>query len=281
MTHTIAVIRHTTVLDNHHIIVTAIDGDLAGVVVFESELSTQELLIDAFLSFWSTAHQNGATVYINDATVRHVLATSSLENLCVRDVVTGDMLRETDYVAHSALASVREDLQTATAHHEPRRDSLVVATDASRGSRRSTGIALATDHGVVQAHVIEASSSHEGEFAAVAMAVRRYAGKLSHLEILTDSRVVARALSGEDDRCHGPRRLECMELVRLAREHTTITVRWVRGHNGHVLNEVANRAAIAARRCHEFGTGNLGYFLEGLRAELRACLAGAEYVLAA
>lgn len=275
MSPTIAVIRHAPAGDHHHIVATAIDGQLAGLVVFKSTASTQEVLIDAFLDLWNTHRDNGAIVYVNDATVRHLLATSPLENLWVRNVVTGDTLRESDYAAHSAVAATRHDLAQAAQPQRP--ESMVVATDASRGTRRTTGIAYATDSGKLKAKVINAASCHEGEFAAVTMAVRRYEGQLSHLEILTDSRTVARALNNPHARRYGEYRSECINVVARARKTMEITVTWVRGHSGDLLNEVANRAAIAARRCCEFGTGNLGYFLAGLREELNTALTGGAF----
>ena len=49
-----------------------------------------------------------------------------------------------------------------------------------------------------------------------------------------------------------------------------------RGHDGHVLNEMAHRAAMTARRCHEMNTGNQKEFYCDFRDELQEELTGME-----
>ncbi|MGO2775967.1 MAG: hypothetical protein ACTIBI_04110, partial [Corynebacterium casei] len=63
-------------------------------------------------------------------------------------------------------------------------------------------------------------------------------------------------------------------IKRLTAEGVELHFTWVRGHNGHALNDCADRAARIARRCKQLGTDNKTQLLANLRVELGKKIVG-------
>lgn len=121
---------------------------------------------------------------------------------------------------------------------------------------------------------VEAESVVAGEFAAVAMALDTWGERAVRLEILTDSQLVCRQLHRRPRHRRGGRFEDrCLKKLQdLANAGVEVRVSLVRGHNGHLLNTYADRAAVAARRCAQFRLNNRPEFAARLREELREAL---------
>lgn len=192
------------------------------------------------------------------------------------DWATAELLRAksdlpvTDLTAPpAALAAARE----AVAEVERGLVSgLVLACDSSRGRGKSVngcGYVLAYANGadpILGAYT--AVSAHGGIRAGELAAIRRgLQSTLGHhpvlregigdLKVLTDSkaalevleRVATGTLQPFDDTDSVA---ECKRILGSARG-VNISYEWVRGHNGHPLNELADRLAVLARRNREMG----------------------------
>lgn len=179
-------------------------------------------------------------------------------------------LRVTDLAAPpAAIAAARE----AIAEVERKLVSgLVLACDSSRGRGRTVngcGYVLAYANGadpILGAYT--AVSAHGGIRAGELAAIRRgLQATLSHhpvlregvgtMTVITDSKaaleVLNRVATGSLQACDDTDSvLECKRILGSARG-VNITYEWVRGHNGHPLNELADRLAVLARRNREMG----------------------------
>lgn len=56
---------------------------------------------------------------------------------------------------------------------------------------------------------------------------------------------------------HCSRKIEVLEAIEREMSYRDVEVTWVKGHNGHVMNETADKLAKFARRCHENGDESL------------------------
>jgi ribonuclease HI len=173
----------------------------------------------------------------------------------------------------AALAAARE---AVAAVERKLVSGLVLACDSSRGRGRTVngcGYVLAYANGadpILGAYT--AVSAHGGIRAGELAAIRRgLQSTLGHhpvlregvgdLKVLTDSksalevleRVATGALQPFDDT---DSIAECKRIIGSARG-VNITYEWVRGHNGHPLNELADRLAVLARRNREMGVDDL------------------------
>jgi len=199
----------------------------------------------------------------------------------VRDVVSGERLTGT-------WRRCRNEFERERVTREPvpvRRCSpvdaapLVIATDASRGSRgKETGLGVVTSAGNVSLAAIRTKTVLAGEFAAVDLALRKWWQRTWTMDILTDSQLVWRRLNQEDllaTQGRSPEESRCLHRLHdLRRKGVTVRVHWVRGHNGHLLNEFADRAAVAARRSSEWDLAADNGIAARLQTELCQALAG-------
>ncbi|MGP6174068.1 RNase H family protein [Corynebacterium sp. A21] len=237
-------------------------------------------IIDAFLDLWQQHRDTGLLLYISDSTVRGLLKEQldSFPGLVIREVIAGERLRDTWDRCLSAHRA--EELSREPAPVEKQRPPLmVVATDASRQKRgKSTGIAAVGSDGRVRMGSMEALSILAGEFSAVEMALKSWGRAADCLWILTDSQAVSHFLNariGSGCRKGMASQDGCLRKIReLERQGIEVRISWVRGHDEHLLNTYADRAAVAARRCAEFKLANRAEFAERLRAELQEVLLG-------
>lgn len=256
-------------------IAVAVDGELTGLrrVSDDPAYPLKFHLADAFRSLWERHRDTGLILYVSDPTVRKVLQEAEHDNLQIRSIATG-RLAETVQVACSAAGAAYEDLvPVAVGEKKPRK--LVIATDTSKGKRGMVGIGAASSCGRVVGDMARAKSVLEGEFAAVTAALKRWGTKADEIDLLTDSTKVVHILNMANPPTHyGEHQAEAIKTLRSVREHTEVRIHWVRGHNGHLLNDLADRAAVTTRRCTEFQTDNVKEFFATFREELAGGLAG-------
>ncbi len=126
-------------------------------------------------------------------------------------------------------------------------EPLVVATDASVGNRAEAGIACVAEGGAYAQGFAPTRDVTLAELLAIRLALTTFAGPLI---VLTDSRGAISRIQ-HPSAATAKQRAAVTEIHRL-RKGRAVTFRWVKGHNGHALNEAADRLAVAARRAHEF-----------------------------
>ncbi|AEF42775.1 RNase H family protein [Hoyosella subflava] len=134
------------------------------------------------------------------------------------------------------------------ARSEPRRN--VVATDASlRARHKGAGIACVSTDGVAQSRFRPNTGRVDvAELLAVELALDTFPAN-EPLHILMDSQT-ALGYVKNGSYLHDHAVIEVLARVDIKRSGRVVTFDWVRGHNGHPLNEAAHRLAVAARRCH-------------------------------
>lgn len=134
------------------------------------------------------------------------------------------------------------------APHQP----LLIATDASvRHNRKGAGIAYITSTGEYQQDYVTTTTDISAlELAAVLLAVS--GAKEKSLVILCDNQNVVRWLNGVSQPTNR-RRMNLLARIEERTQGREVQFQWVRAHQGHVLNETADRLAVAARRNVEAG----------------------------
>ena len=142
--------------------------------------------------------------------------------------------------------------------HQPP-PTITVATDGSLGRAPTIGYAAGwawvTEHGLADAGTIRArkvvkdGGSRIAELAAIAAACTAPELAGHPLHILTDSQdaahIVNDIINGETPT------IRYSKTIQQRAQTTGITIEWVKGHNGHLLNELADRLALMARRRHQ------------------------------
>lgn len=285
----VAVIQHRRFLDRdtgHEwlLVASAVDGVPASTEwqPVADEFGGRERVVEKFLEMWAAHGDGGLVLYVADPLIRGLLTEQSqlFPGLIVRDVVSGERLTRTWQCCRDAFEEQRLDRFPGNRPRPEPKDAppLVIATDASRGSRgKLTGLGIATSAGHVQLLTVRTDTILAGEFAAVDAALSRYWSRTWTIDILTDSQKVWARLNGDDllgARVRSQEETRCVQRVwDLRRKGVTVRVHWVRGHNGHVLNEFADRAAVAARREAQWGIETGGGIAGRLRAELHDALA--------
>lgn len=240
-------------------------------------------MIEAFLALWETYRGTGLILYVSDGIVRGLLReqAENYPGLIVRDVVSGARLQAAWRSAVCAIDEAQAELcGPGECEFVQEKRHLVIATDASKQSRGNTvGIGAANSRGNIRGSVITAGTVLEGEFAAVGSALRKWGHTADVIDVLTDCRAVATILRHDRPKptgAGGGQRGAVVQTLNNLRRTATIRIHWVRGHDGHVLNEMAHRAAMTARRCHEMNTGNQKEFYCDFRDELQEELTGME-----
>lgn len=242
------------------------------------------VLLDEFVKIWRGHGAGGMILYLADPGARNALTALGKEGMLpgleLRNVVTGARLWETWDACRGRLAEMMVKDRNAKA---PSGRHVVIATDASRRHRHpTTGLGVATSTGAVRLHTVNASTITEGEFAAVRLALHCWK-RAERIDILTDSLTVYRRLNNQpasspDNPGMRPLEAACVKTVNWYRtQGKTINVHWVRGHNGHVLNDIADRAAVTARRCEQWDQRTMtGALSTQIREDLCAGLEGVD-----
>lgn len=278
----IAVIHHFRYSDGETLISAAVDGQ----VLFDrwsshpTDASMRSDIVDAFLDIWNAHGANGLIIYVSDRTISRLLKEQSeaFPGLQVRDVIIGKRFQETWTVCRNSHSQQHEAQRPQPAVVEkPLAPLLVVATDASKGKNKKTvGISAVTAEGHIRARELELKSIFDGELAAIHLALTSFAKRAQRIEILTDSQKAVQYVHGRTTLKSEVGESLKKAMDELATLGIEVSVSWVRGHNGHVLNSYADRAAVIARRCAQFGTDNKAQLLKNLRAELHSEIQGIE-----
>lgn len=220
-------------------------------------------------------------IQINEAVAHIAKRTGALPiQVFTGDWATAELLREktnlpvTDLAApQSAIAAARKAIARV---ERGLVSGLVLACDSSRGRGKTVngcGYVLAYASGaepILGAYT--SVSAHGGIRAGELAAIRRgLQSTLTHhpvlrrgigdLKVLTDSRSALEMLDRVSEGNLQPfddsdSISECKRILGSARG-VNISYEWVRGHDGHPLNELADRLAVLARRNREMGVDEL------------------------
>ncbi|MCT1563201.1 hypothetical protein [Corynebacterium glucuronolyticum] len=237
-------------------VVTLSGGGATNVQVCSAN-SVKRVAAEMFIQFVidHTAHTLG--LYTSASAIKQLIAgnPSLFANVHMYSVVQTAV--KNDYEAARALRKKTvEKLQPTEERPRQRRD-IVVATDASlaRGGTRAA-IAMISTYGKVQTRIRRVTGINEAELHAVQLAVAEYGKRAVNLHILTDSR-------------HAFTAFECPPTTAKVHLH------WVRGHNGNVLNGLADRAARFTRRNDAWKLPEMQEQMEDrLRDEIREIMKG-------
>ncbi|EEI15947.1 ribonuclease HI [Corynebacterium lipophiloflavum DSM 44291] len=265
------------------VVTAAVDGSVVQTnrQPVSSSFEVLNWLVEVVGETWE--HQRGGMIlYISHPKIRQLLhdVCDAYPGLEVRDVVTGAALKATWEVCSRAHSL---DLHGPINRGAPERSAhYVYATDASkRKSNKVVGIAAVDTSGgkcKVLSRVTCATAVLEGEFVAVHMLLEqvRHSPDAIELDIITDSLTVARVMNADARRPFALdyERRAMAELDKVRACGVTVRVSWVRGHAGNPLNELADRAAVSARRCKQWEQPR-GPIMDNLRGELRELLSSA------
>ncbi|MFI6398761.1 ribonuclease HI [Rhodococcus coprophilus] len=210
--------------------------------------------LEAFAALYEQAKCSPVRLHISDAGLRSTLEAVSDSFPAVDFVDTpfgplGPLLRR-------ASDTIGAHVVALAAEEEARRDTeraqlppLAVATDASKARRfRGTGLGCVSEKGVHRMLMApDARSILEGELLAIEMATTKFPDR--DLHILTDSRLAIACLAGTYK--GRPAVSGVVDRIHRSIQGRSVRFDWVRGHDGHPLNEAAHRLAVAARRCYD------------------------------
>lgn len=235
------------------------------------------VMAEAFHRLWSQhaapAEEGATAVYVSSPEVCQVLTVYPEEypGMVVRTVVSGAAMQSTWQACrtwHSAaVTSLQDEYEAKRAREEEAKAAaeyaalahVVVGTDASRNTYGTTaGWAAAATTGDIFTGCLRTRSIAHAEATAIASAVKRCGRRgFRTIDVLTDSMACYR-LFNHPDQCsqmlQQSAMRECAEVVQQWRDAgVVVNIHWVRGHNGHVLNEFADRAAVHVRRKYEWG----------------------------
>lgn len=157
------------------------------------------------------------------------------------------------------LAEEAERVENLEAEEARNREPLRIATDASRGRNGAAGIAWISAEGRHASRMVDVNAIAEAEFLAIKYAIDDAMSREANrkIVILSDSQQALGALSGKRSPywATGKRLSQLNQMRALIRDHG-IQLKWVRGHSGDQLNELADRLAVHRRRCTDCRLGD-------------------------
>ncbi|WP_051919251.1 RNase H family protein [Prescottella defluvii] len=212
----------------------------------------------SFLLDLSAAGAEPILLHVTDNTLRKEIAyvLDAFPSVTMAGVARGAVAD----LSRTGLDALDADAGARTAAHEELErlriaalPELTVATDASKSRRRGVGVACVSEEGGRHQRMVpNVKTVVTGELLAIELAIDRFTDRRLH--ILTDSRAALQYLGVLPSARSLPRDGEAIAVVDRIRHSLTgrsVRFSWVRGHNGHLLNETADRLAVAARRAHE------------------------------
>ncbi|MFC3961948.1 ribonuclease HI [Nocardia jiangsuensis] len=206
------------------------EGEHCGAVTVDAFAHLQRIVVDRNLH---------AAVDIGDPAVREWFAGQRHSHLTL---ATGAERSGVRIAAEAALARHLEPESVAADVPAP----VVIATDASaRAGRRGVGVAYVTACGRWrQAYLPDTSAVAVGELEAILLALSDHPGR--RVTVLTDSRSAIDWIEGRAV-IRSQRVAKRVDAIRRLRTDD-VEIHWVKAHSGHLLNEAADRLAVAARR---------------------------------
>ncbi|MGV9748316.1 RNase H family protein [Rhodococcus zopfii] len=196
--------------------------------------------VDAFAHVQEVAVERGLRIelYLGNRVVRGWFEQQHNSHLVPSSFVGGMVRRK-------ATTLLEQHISAQSRRSKPAR--VTIATDASgRNRHRGLGIAYVTSTGNWrQAYLPAASDISIGELEAISLALSTEDAR--RIEILTDSRNAVEWINGRKT-VPNSRIGQCIDKIRRQSSGREMTVRWVKAHAGHPLNETADRLAMAARR---------------------------------
>lgn len=230
-------------------------------------------MIDVFLDLWNEYSEQGLVLYVSSRTVRNLLKEQQelFDGLLIRDTITGAMFRKTWDVCSASHHKQRcEKSASLSETAQAPIPLMVVATDASKGKHnRTVGISAVNSFGAIRTRDLKLSSIFDGELAAINFALQQFGRNVERLEVLTDSRQAIQYIQGRTS-LKSTSGLALKETIkRLSANGTELNFTWVRGHNGHELNEIADRAARIVRYCKRTKINPEPKLINNLRKELK------------
>ena len=193
-------------------------------------------------------------VDIPDVTVAAAVGTLpfGLERFSGHLGVVGASRRSVFQALDRGLAEEVARVENIEAEEVRNRKPLHIATDASRGRNGAAGIAWISAEGRHASRMVDVNAIAEAEFLAIKYAIDDAMSREANrkIVILSDSRKALGALSGKwlPHWATGNRLSQLNQMRALIRDHG-IQLKWVRGHSGDPLNELADRLAVHRRRC--------------------------------
>ncbi|WP_138846168.1 ribonuclease H family protein [Rhodococcus pyridinivorans] len=249
-------------------------------------------ILNAFAEIYShaEAHHRDVLVYIGDAFVRrHLRAESESFPLATFATNLYDALGSRLIPVYERSATVADQWRSdlALAHiqqiERARREHLVIYTDGSVSSNHpGCGMGVVTRNGEVHAH-FDAQAPNDplvAELLAIELAVQTY--PLQRLTIRTDSLNAIALLNMDIDEInnrarHGDYRTDlyinyvAKRIVRAITDRR-VSFEWVKGHDGDLHNEAADRAARSVRRYNTYRIppSALSHVLDNIRQDIAA-----------
>lgn len=247
---------------------------------------SDDTIADMFLELWQKTDPNETTItYISEHKVRKILIEQAehFPGLRIQKVITGAAPTEAWKICRKMLSDLVTDYENEHGIKKKRKTPtatpVVVATDASKGKLRKMAISAVSTTGIIRTSTVEAGQVVEGEFAAVLLALNHWGKTNEDLHILTDSLDVFERLNSKPStRWKSDHEKKCLEKIQERRDtNKVVEIHWVRSHNGHFLNDLADRAALTVRRCKQWEMDETSKsFIDAFHEELRAGLVGKE-----
>lgn len=252
---TIAVISATAPLDALGWAVMYSDVDGATVLIQGTDDARKRnmsvLLAEYALAEAKSRHALIRTV--KHGVIRELKAMGAEEYI---DVATNMDSTDASYVlVRDELQRAAEDLGKrleASRERVEDRPALVIATDGSRSRNGNGAWAWIDEEGRYQTKAGPCANSLQAEMFAIALALGQ-ASKKRPIHILSDSRAAIRLARLAIAESPVPENStlatrHAFHAIRRAAEGHYVTFEWVKGHNGHPLNDRADRLAVLARR---------------------------------
>lgn len=136
-------------------------------------------------------------------------------------------------------------------------DTIIAATDASMGRSPNTAtIAGIAQDGKYFANPVGASNINQAELIAICCAVKNFMHNNQNMVIYSDSQWAIRKIFSDNYSGIPAKYYRDVDIIRRMIKSNRLQLHKVKGHSGHVMNDYADRLAIAQRRMRNVDAGN-------------------------